>query len=211
MVNQPRDPKTGRWIKSGTGVAAVITGGVVAFSGTGTGTVSIESGTGSGIAKGKTSGKDAARKGQRDTAWQRMGLKIIKKTAKQELLCSSRSFGEVQQFFVRTPCRKLDRTLLAIGDGHGNTIAVSIAWVRMRSVGEATRLKELADTHGTGNISPLGTAALDLTGIHFTGYHYDSRRDGSLVVIAETAPAGGRPDDQALDDVADVADEFPAP
>ncbi|MEC3974103.1 hypothetical protein [Amycolatopsis sp. H20-H5] len=216
MVDQPRDDK-GRWKKSGVGVAAVATVGVVAIAGGGglggaASTADSATSSGShGKSSGKSSGKDAARKGQRDAAWQRMGLKVVKKALKRELLCSTRSFGEVQRFFVRTPCRKLDRMVLAIGDGGGNTVVVSIAWVRMATADDAARLKRLTDTDGTGNVSPLGAAALGLAEIRFDGHHYDSRQDGSLVVIAEAAPAGGQPDNAALDDAADVADEFPPP
>jgi hypothetical protein len=213
LVNQQRDSK-GRWTSKGTGVAAVATVGVVAIAGGGgfgSGAASsVDSGAGSSL-RSKSSSKEAARKGQRDAAWQRMGLKIVKKAAKQELLCSTRSFGEIRQFFVHTPCRKLDRMLVAVGDGRGTSIAVTVSWVRMANSTDATKLKNLTDTDGTGNISPLAAAVLSVAEIRFDGHHYDSRQDGSLVVIAEAAPLTGHPGNQVLDDAADVADEFPAP
>ncbi|MGC7102761.1 hypothetical protein ACPZ19_49530 [Amycolatopsis lurida] len=43
---------------------------------------------------------------------------------------------------------------------------------------------------------------------HGARRNYDSRRDGSLVVVAEAAPIGGRANDQLLHD---AADEFPPP
>ncbi|GAA4552646.1 hypothetical protein [Amycolatopsis samaneae] len=166
--SQPRGPD-GRWIKKGTLAAAATAGVVVAGAAGGIGGGGAASSVGQGArsvtSQAKTSSKDSARKGQRDTAWRRMGLKIARKAAESELRCASRSFGQAQQFFLRTPCRKLDRLLLALG----------------------------------------------LAEIRFTGRYYDSHREGTLVVNAEATPIGGRPGEEFLRDVADVADEFPPP
>jgi hypothetical protein len=210
---QKRDSK-GRFT-SGNGVAAFITAGVVAAGATGVtaasgGAASVESTAGQSL-KSKSSSKDAARKGRNDEAWKRLGLKSLKKITKQELACTPYSFGQVRQFFLRTPCRSLHRRLVAIGDTAGNTIVVSVVWVRMPKAESATRLKELIDVDGSGDVSPLAGSVLKLNGIHFAGDHYASRRDGALIVIAETTSGGGRPRSEVLDDAADVAVEFPAP
>jgi hypothetical protein len=212
MADQPRDSK-GRWTKGRAGVVAVATAGVVAAGSTGIetgGAASVDSTTGQSL-KSKTSSKEAARKGQREEAWKRMGLKAAKQFVKRELACTPYAFGQVQQFFLRTPCRSLDRMLLAIGDTKGNTVVVSVVWVRMPNEDNAGRLKQLIDIHGSGDVSPLAGAVLKLNGVHFAGDHYSSRRARSLVVIAETTSGGGRPSDAVLDDAADVAVEFPAP
>lgn len=101
--------------------------------------------------------------------------------------------------------------LFALGDGHGNTIVVTVSWVGMFTAGTAERLKALADTDGTGNVSPLGGELVDAAGIKFTGTHYDSRRSGKLVVIAEAEPLSGTPDPDFLEGVVEVAVEFPPP
>ncbi|MFD9889967.1 hypothetical protein ACFWY9_11555 [Amycolatopsis sp. NPDC059027] len=211
---QPRDSK-GRWTKKGTAITAAAAVGIVVAgtaSGLGGGGASTSAVQGARAgSQGRASGKEAARKGQRDAAWQRMGLKVVRKAAETELRCATRSFGQAQQFFLRTPCRKLDRLLLALGDGQGNSVVVSIAWVRMASAKDASRFKNLVDTQGTGNITPLGGAALGLAEIHFTGRYYDSHQKGALVVNAEATPIGGHPGEQLLHDIADVADEFPPP
>ena len=75
----------------------------------------------------------------------------------------------------------------------------------------AEKLKKLVDVQGTGNVEPLGGALLGFAGVDFTGKYYDSRRDGSLVVIAEAAPGGGRPSGSMMSDLADVAAELPKP
>jgi hypothetical protein len=140
-----------------------------------------------------------------------MGLRGLTKEVKRELECAVHSYGQVREFFVSTPCRSLQRTLLAIGDAEGNTVVVSIAWVRMRTAVSVERLKRLADTYGTGNVSPIAHEVLGLRGVRFTGKHYASRRTGSLVVIAEATPGSGQPDPAVLDGAAQVAAEFPPP
>lgn len=202
-------------IKAGTTVAAAATAGIVAFGGGGAGGgaasvgSSAESGAGSVNSVARSVGKDLARKGLRREALKKLGFKIAKEAVKSELRCATASFGRVQQFFLAHPCRKLDRQVIAVGDGAGNTVAVSIVWVRMHSSEQVSQLKEVIDEHGSGDISPLGGAALGVAGLKFTGEHYDSREDGSLLVIAETEAAGGHPSDRQLDDAAHVASLFP--
>jgi hypothetical protein len=208
---QKRDSK-GRWTKSGAGLAAATVAGVVVFGGAGggAGVSSVESAAGQGM-RAKTSSKDAAKKGQRDEAWKRAGFKRLKQTVKNELVCGPHSFGQVREFFLRTPCRSLDRIVVALGDSGGNTVVVSVAWVRMPRAESAEKLKKLVDVQGTGNVEPLGGALLGLAGVDFTGKYYDSRRDGSLVVIAESTPGGGHPSGSMMSDLADVAAELPKP
>ncbi|QWF77201.1 hypothetical protein [Amycolatopsis sp. CA-230715] len=217
-MKPPRDEK-GRFApyktKARATVAAAATAGVVAFGGGGAGggAASVgsgaESGAGSVNAVARSVGKDLARKGLRREALKKLGFKIAKEAVKTELRCATASFGRVRQFFLAHPCRKLDRQVIAVGDGAGNTVAVSIVWVRMRSGDQVTGLKDVIDEHGSGDISPLGGAVLGLAGVKFTGEHYDSRADGSLLVIAETEAAGGHSSDRQLDDAAHVASLFP--
>jgi len=189
--------------------AAVLGGGGVATLNGGT----AASSAASAVTQQRTaSSRAAARKGQFEVAWRRLGLKAGRRIAKKEPLgCVVHSFGQVRAFFARHPCRSLQRALLAFGDGHGNTIAVSIAWVRMPTATRAAQLRQLVDTYGTGNVSPIGGAILARQGIRFTGKYYASRRAGSLDVIAETAPARGTPDPAILLAAAHVAAELPPP
>jgi hypothetical protein len=75
----------------------------------------------------------------------------------------------------------------------------------------ADRLQRLVDNDGSGNVSPIAGEVLNLAGVRFTGDPYASRRDRSLVVIAEATPAGGRPDNSVMDSAAQIAAEFPEP
>lgn len=188
-------------------IAAMSGGGFVGAGGAGFG-----GGSGaSSILRAKTArGKADARTGNSARAWQRMGMRQLRRQADRATNCAARSYGDVRQFFARQPCRSLQRVLLMVGDGDGMMV-VSISWVRMPTVGTAERLKSLADVDGTGNVSPIGLPALTAGGIEFTGMHYASRRGGTLAVIAEVEPAKGRPDDRTMDAVAEVAAEFPPP
>lgn len=185
--------------------------GGVGVSGASAAGGAVESVVGQSIQTRITSSSNAARRGQYREAWRRMGLRAISREINRELQCAVHSYGQVQQFFLRTPCRSLQRTLLVIGDADGDTAVVSIAWVRMHNASRAARLQQLVDTDGTGNVSPIGSAILEARGIQFTGEHYASRRTGSLVVIAEAAPESGQPDTEVLDGAVQVAVLFPSP
>lgn len=101
--------------------------------------------------------------------------------------------------------------LLALGDGHGNRIVVSISWVEMRSSVTALKLRSLVDVHGTGSVAPLPGVLVGAGDTHWTGRNYDSRRSQRLVVIAEVEPLRGSPSPEYMDGVADVVAEFPRP
>lgn len=155
--------------------------------------------------------KKAAQKGDRAEAWRRLALKEVRQKIKTELRCAVQSFGQVQQYFLRHPCQKLDQLLFVVQDTNGNPIAGSVAWVKMPSTESATELRTLEDTYGSGDVTPFGTEVLEAAGFRFTGKHYRSRQDGKLVVIAETDPLEGRPSDAFLKQVAEVADVLPPP
>ncbi|MBB2934438.1 hypothetical protein FHX82_001458 [Amycolatopsis bartoniae] len=153
--------------------------------------------------------RQSAKDGDEAEAWRRLGLKELKKDLRHRLRCAVQSFGQVQQFFVTHPCDDLEQQLFAVSDAGGNVIVGTVMWVRMPSGASADQLKRLEDTYGSGDVTPFGTEVLGLGGIKFTGHHYHSRSDGSLVVIAETEPGRGRPNDALLEEVAEVVDVLP--
>jgi hypothetical protein len=140
-----------------------------------------------------------------------MAIKELKKQVTHRLRCPVQSFGQVQQFFVRHPCDTLDQLLFEVQDTKGDQIVGSVMWVRMPSAATATQFQQLEDTYGTGDVTPFGTEVLELGGIRFTGKHYKSRADGSLIVIAETEPVTGHPSDTLLKEIAMVSDVLPPP
>jgi hypothetical protein len=213
--DQPRG-KDGRWVRRGGGaiVAVSVVGAVSLGGGTGIGAggaVSVQSASGQAVRVNVSRGKGNAKQGKRDDAWRDMGLRRLKQASKHAVNCVVNSYGEVQEFFARTPCRSLDRMLFALGDGDNNSVVVTVSWVRMRNAGNARRLQELADIYGTGSVSPLAGTLVEAADVKFTGRYYDSRRSGDLVVIAETEPLRGDPQPEFLDGLADVAAELPRP
>lgn len=196
---------------------AVVVAGVLAMSvAAGSGGLSLGGGTsaavdsaGTNLTKARSEGRKSARKGDVDGAWRQVNMRTLKRTAKPALECVSHSFGQVRDHFVRNPCKSLDRTLFAIGDDRGNVAVVSVAWVGFRNRREAGEFKKLIDVHGTGDITPLATPLLDLADIRFSGLHYQSRPDGSTIVIAEAETASGQVPGDVLDAVADMASWLP--
>jgi hypothetical protein len=77
----------------------------------------------------------------------------------------------------------------------------------MPSIGQEERLRTIADTYGTGNVSPIASAVLELAEVRYPGEFYDSRTDAERVVIAESAVLTGPPDPDMLE----VAAQLPAP
>lgn len=98
-----------------------------------------------------------------------------------------------------------------LADEQGNIIVVSIAWVRLPSAASARRFKDLVDTYGTGDISPLAGQLLGLREVRFTGRYYGSRTARTLVVIAESEPATDGPRPELLHGIAEVAALLPPP
>lgn len=197
-------------------VAAAVLAGAIAVSGAGaatsTGTALDSAAAVQRIHVNTTQAKTPASRGHEGEAWRRMALKPIKNPpVRRALQCVAHSHGKVREFFIHTPCRSLQRRLLALADEQGNIIVVSIAWVRMPSTSSAREFKRLIDIYGTGDVSPLAGELLGLGGIQFTGQHYDSRIARTFVVVAETEPAGGQPRPELLNGIAEVAALLPSP
>ncbi|MCC8246209.1 hypothetical protein [Saccharothrix luteola] len=164
-----------------------------------------------GVAARKVDGQKAAKRGDRDGAWQRMGMRRLDDRVRQQVECLSASHGEVREFFTHTPCTSLDRMVIAVGDGSGNNAVLSVAWVGFRSARDMRAFKRIEDRHGSGDIRPLGASLLGLADITFTGHYYGTDTDGSTITIAEAEPAAGHVDPETLDALAEVAAYLPRP
>jgi hypothetical protein len=157
----------------------------------------------------KADAKNTARRGDTRNAWRRMGLRQLREHAEQYAECVTRSTGQVQQFLIRTPCRRLDRMLIALVDASGNTALIAISWVEFRGRAAARNYRGVSDVYGTGYIRPIAGAVLAMTDIELTGQHYESRLVGRVAVTAEAEPATGQFDDRVLDAIAEVATWIP--
>ena len=188
--------------------AAVAIGAVGATGGAGLG----GSTAGESVSvRGKSEGKQSAKKGDRDGAWKKMGMKVRKQIRKQDPECLTASHGQVREFLLRTPCTYLDRELLVLDDAEGNAAVLSLAWVGFRTSGDRSRFDSVIDVQGSGDIYPLGAALLGMADIVFTGYNYDAEPNGKSIAIAEAEAAGGQFEPGFLDALAEVASQLPRP
>lgn len=206
--DQPRNPD-GTWKRRGGAVvvAAALAGGVAVSGGLGGAPVA-----GNPAIRVKVdAGKSAARSGNRAQTWKRMGLRQLRSRVHSAADCAVHSYGRVQDFFLRNPCRSLKRMLFVLDDGTGGTIVLSVSWVRMTGPGPARQLRDLADADGTGNVSPIGLHLIEAGGTEFTGRYYGSHRKAAVVTIAEAEPLVGGPDPAFVDGVAEVAALLPPP
>ncbi|SDN72758.1 hypothetical protein SAMN04489726_7949 [Allokutzneria albata] len=163
------------------------------------------------ISAKKADGTKAAKSGNAQQTWRRMGLRELKKAAKSDANCVLNSFGDIREFFVRTPCKSLERRIFAIGDDAGNAAVVSVAWVRFSTRHQAESFETLHKIHGNGDITPLAGSLLGMAGIRFTANHYGSRRNGTTITIAEAESAKGNVHGEALKVLADVSSYLPRP
>lgn len=203
-------------LAGGTG-GLTLGGGSSLVSEVGAGAQNAVQGVGSGSGSGgsaqlkarKSEGQKSARKGDSEAAWQRLGAKQLKRTARQQAECVAVSFGQIRDFFTRTRCTSLDRALFLVGDGAGNTAVLSLAWVGLASARDADKFESVMKIHGSGDIRPLGSAMLGLSDIRFTGENYGSDRNGKTVTIAETELVSGHLDRDTLDAIAEVSAYLP--
>jgi hypothetical protein len=157
----------------------------------------------------KADAKNTAQRGDTRNAWRRMGLRSLREHAERYAECVTHSKGRVQQFLIRTPCRRLDRMLVALADGSGNVAVIAISWVEFRGRTAAGKYLDISDKYGTGYIRPLAGAALAMADVELTGQHYESRLPGRVAVTAEAEPVTGQFDDRVLDAIAEVATWIP--
>ncbi|MBY8847952.1 hypothetical protein [Saccharothrix longispora] len=69
--------------------------------------------------------------------------------------CASHAYGQTKAFLTATPCQQLTRGLYTTRTPDGATVYTSVSVVRMRTVEDATKLKDLTSRDGTGNVNDL--------------------------------------------------------
>ncbi|MEU5694523.1 hypothetical protein [Actinosynnema sp. NPDC020468] len=165
-------------------------------------------GGGGSVSARKVEARKAAKGGDAEGAWRRLGMRESKKSARQQAECLAVTFGEVREFFLEHRCASVDRVLFAVGDGE-NAAIVSVAWVGLADRGDAVEFRSLVDRHGSGDVAPLGGPLLGYADIAFGGLNYGSERDGARVTVAEAETVVGHVDPEVLDAVAEVAALLP--
>jgi hypothetical protein len=183
-----------------------------AFAGNMAGDV-VDSLPGRSLKTRRAEGRESAKRGKTDEAFSRLKFKRLKpevRKLEREAGCVAAASGKVREFLVKTPCTRLDRMLLAVGDGHGNAAVISVVRVGFRSKKQAKEFEKVEAVQGSGDVRPLEIAAvLGIAGVKMTGLHYQSRPEGYGMVVAEADTATGHVDRETLDALADVAAYLP--
>ncbi|MBB4687963.1 hypothetical protein [Amycolatopsis jiangsuensis] len=154
-------------------------------------------------------GRKSAQRGRKSETFGRFKLKQLDQAVKHEAQCLAASTDRVREYLARHRCTSLDRGLYAVGDGHGDAAAISLVRVRFPKKSDATGCEKVEKIQGSGDVKPLGSAALGLAGLSFSGHHYRSRIDRRTLVIAEVETITGHLDAGTLDALADVSVWFP--
>ncbi|MCE3555138.1 hypothetical protein LWC33_27245 [Pseudonocardia sp. RS11V-5] len=161
------------------------------------GATAIGSATSSGGASISAGGSSGARSGSRvssknSTAAEarivRQGVRLSGKVTDDSAACAANSYGQVQDFFRRTPCAALHRAYFELRDRKGDAAIVAVSWVEMPDEPSARALKQLMDTSGTGNVTELSRERGKYRTIRYIGDAYASRRDGPVVINAQVEP-----------------------
>lgn len=119
--------------------------------------------------------------------------------------CATHSYGQVHDFFVSHPCALLSRVVFELRDKHWNVVLVAISRVDMPSAGEASALKKLVDTGGTGNVTELSREKGPYRSVRFAGLGYDSDLDQWTVRNIQVQPVGWWPGVAVLNEIRDDA------
>ncbi len=69
--------------------------------------------------------------------------------------CAPHAYGQTKVFLTETPCQQLTRGLYTTTTPDGLTVYTSVSVVRMKTVADAAKLKDLTSRDGTGNVNDL--------------------------------------------------------
>ncbi|MBB4682718.1 hypothetical protein [Amycolatopsis jiangsuensis] len=119
--------------------------------------------------------------------------------------CADNSYSGAKKYFQENPCTSLSRALYTAPSGSAKAL-VSVAVVTMPTAAQATALKQLTDTDGTGNVSDLvrdgtyhGSGAPKLSG---DKAEYESEATGTDVTIVLADFYAGHQDPALLQRIA---------
>ncbi|MEU4803384.1 hypothetical protein [Actinosynnema sp. NPDC023587] len=102
--------------------------------------------------------------------------------------CASHAYGETKTFLTSTPCQQLTRGLFTTTTPDGQTVYTSVSVVRMKTLADATQLKELTSRDGTGNVNDLvKDGAVQVPGLRSLGTGgFAARQQDRDVIIIES-------------------------
>jgi hypothetical protein len=109
--------------------------------------------------------------------------------------CAAHSYGEVQAFFIKTPCSSVHRRL-ATTNPHGRTVVVATSVVTFDTAAQAATYRSLVTSDGTGNVSDLLREGVGYPGApaELPAAAFASRQSGNRVLVTEAGYATGTSD-----------------
>ena len=120
----------------------------------------------------------------------------------QDSNCGDHAYKRVKDFFGGSQCTQLTRSLYTTTVPDGGKVLVSVAVVQMTDASQATQLKALVDSNGTGNVYDLvAEGQVKVPGgppKGVAGGGYASTVRDAQVTIVESDFFPGHPEDDAL-------------
>jgi hypothetical protein len=138
------------------------------------------------------------------------GTTFTLQAVQQDRTCRGHAYNAVADFFARSDCTGLSRSLWS-ADAGGSPAVVSLSRVTMADVGGAQALRSLADTDGSGNVSDLLREGIRFPGgpAKLSGAQYASAQQDTTVTIVETSWTATAGASSALDALASSALSLP--
>jgi len=138
------------------------------------------------------------------------GTTFTLESAQEDGSCQGHAYDAVAEFFGRSDCTALSRSLWSAGTG-GQPAVVAVSRVTMPDAGSAQALLALADTDGSGNVNDLLREGVRYEGgpTKLSSAQYDSAVEGTTVTIVETSWVATAGATSALDALAAEALSLP--
>ncbi|HET9139967.1 hypothetical protein [Actinophytocola sp.] len=128
---------------------------------------------------------------------------------KHDSNCADHAYGDVQKFLQTTPCQQLTRGLYTTTSADGRKVYANVSVVRMPTAENAAKLRELADSDGTGNVKDLVREGLvkvaPLTSLSGAGGYHAVQHDRNVIIVeSDFAPGSAKGEKQKDEDILDA-------
>jgi hypothetical protein len=118
--------------------------------------------------------------------------------------CADHAYGDVQKFLQATPCQQLTRGLYTTTSADGRKVYANVSVVRMPTAADAAKLRELADSDGTGNVKDLvreGRVKLPpLTSLSGAGGYHAVQHDRNVIIVESDFAPDSKKGDKKKDE-----------
>jgi hypothetical protein len=114
--------------------------------------------------------------------------------------CANHAYDDIEKFLDQNRCALVARALFTT-NAEGQQVYTSVSVVRMQNLEDATKLKQLTDLNGTGNVNDIikekTVKVTGLTTLANGGYASAQHELDVIIVESDWAPEGKRTKDQA--------------